>query len=662
MYIKVILQNIRRNLKNYTIYFVTLAIITGVFYSFNALQSQVALNQTSITKRVLYKTMNQYISVSSVLLAIIMAFLIVYTNQFLLRRRKKEIGIYLLLGMKKRRVSAIIVGEILIIGIIGLIVGTCIGFGISQVLSVICIKMFEVKVTGFKILISLTALKKTILYFGIIYVIVMLINISSISKLKLLDLLTASRKNEYFQEYSKKTYMGIFAVGILILSAVGYIGLYGDIYKLNLGWLLVAVIVGVMCIFFSVISIIIVAIKERPNSYLKQLNMFILRQLSSKMQSNFISMTVVTILLMGTICIISTGISVSLTMNANAQKATPYDMSIMAYRKGAEQPVDIYTYQKNEGMPLDKYLKDWIQMTLYESDFKYKDILLGKENQLWSADKKIPELGVPIMLLSDYNKALTLQGLEELSLEDDECLINCNYKGTKQLVQEFMDKVDTITIEDIPMKLKNKKCLNYIVLLTSVGNNDRGTIIVPDSMRRYLTAQADMLVGNYNAGVDTNEVLNSLIKMVENPDTNFRYITKEMMYDMYYGSRAVLTFVCCYVGIVFLFVCVTVLAVQQLCETADNIQRYGMLRKLGASSKVLNKALFKQLATYFLLPLVIGGSYSMIGIKKAITIIEDFINVSISVNMTFTIIVFLVIYSSYFIITYIACRRMISEG
>lgn len=662
MYIKVILENIKKNLKDYVIYFVTLAIVIGIFYSFNAIQSQKALGDLSITMSIFYESMNKYIMVLSVALAIIMAFLIVYANQFILKRRKKELGIYFILGMKKKRVSSILVGEIFIIGLVALIVGLTLGVGISQVLSVICIKMFQANVEAFEILFSVQAMKKTIIYFGIIYIIVILMNIRNISKLKLIDLILANRKNERFDEYNKKVYIGMFVLAVGILGIIGYMVYYStSILKLNIGLVMLLITISTMLLFFSITSVVIIFIKQKSSIYYKKLNMFVLRQMGSKLQSNFISMTVVTILLMLTICIISTGISIALTMNENAKEATPYDMSVIVNNTNTED-MDVYQRVLDEDIPLNKYLKSWTQITQYSSEFKYRDLFLGKEIELWGIDKNIPDLGMIVVLVSDYNKALKLQGVEEISLNDNEFLINCNYKGTRHIVENFMNAKDSITIDNITLKLRNKVCLTNTITLTGVGNNDRGTIIVPDSMKEHLKREYDILLGQYNEGVVSDEVVSQLGKLVVDLSKGFRYNTKSMMYEFYYGGTALISFLCCYIGFVFLLICVALLALQQLCQTTDNIYRYGMLRKLGATPKIINKALFKQVSTYFFMPLVIGGGYSLVGIKKMIEIVESFLNMNIAVNMIFTIIVFLVIYGTYFIITYLSCKRIVKEN
>ena len=141
----------------------------------------------------------------------------------------------------------------------------------------------------------------------------------------------------------------------------------------------------------------------------------------------------------------------------------------------------------------------------------------------------------------------------------------------------------------------------------------------------------------------------------------YRYAEKNMMYDMFYGLNALVSFLCCYIGLIFLLICAALLALKQLTETTDNIYRYGLLRKLGAGKKQINRTLLFQTAIFFAAPLVVAGIYSAVLMGKAMEIVEEFMNIHISTNMVFTVVIFLMVYGSYFIATYLSCKRMVTE-
>ena len=141
----------------------------------------------------------------------------------------------------------------------------------------------------------------------------------------------------------------------------------------------------------------------------------------------------------------------------------------------------------------------------------------------------------------------------------------------------------------------------------------------------------------------------------------YRYAEKNMMYDMFYGLNALISFLCCYIGLIFLVICAALLALKQLTETTDNIYRYGLLQKLGAKKEQINRTLLSQTAIFFAAPLAVAGIFSAVLMGKAMEIVEEFMNIHISTNLGFTVVLFLVVYGSYFLATYLSCKRMVVE-
>lgn len=197
--------------------------------------------------------------------------------------------------------------------------------------------------------------------------------------------------------------------------------------------------------------------------------------------------------------------------------------------------------------------------------------------------------------------------------------------------------------------------------MTQVGNNDRGTLILPDSTAQKLEKDMNILLVKYREQTDSDEVLQKLIPIGLDESHGYRYTEKNMMYDMYYGSSALLVFLCCYIGLVFLMICAALLALKQLTETADNVYRYTLIRKLGADDRQIDRTVFFQTAVFFAAPLVVAGVFSAVLLRKAIEMIEEFMNIHISSNVVFTVVLFLVVYGGYFLAAYLSCRRMVRE-
>ena len=193
---KISLKNIKKSFKDYAIYFFTLILGVAIFYVFNAIDSQTVLMNVTSSTREIIKLMTSMLSGVSVFVAFILGFLIIYASRFLMKRRHKEFGIYLTLGMSKRKISMILFFETMIIGLISLIVGLILGAGLSQLMSILVANMFEADMTNYEFIFSTDACIKTLIYFGIMYLIVMIFNTINVSRCKLIDLLDASKKSE----------------------------------------------------------------------------------------------------------------------------------------------------------------------------------------------------------------------------------------------------------------------------------------------------------------------------------------------------------------------------------------------------------------------------------------------------------------------------------
>ena len=202
-------------------------------------------------------------------------------------------------------------------------------------------------------------------------------------------------------------------------------------------------------------------------------------------------------------------------------------------------------------------------------------------------------------------------------------------------------------------------CSAYV--MTSVGNNDRGTLIVPDSVIASLEKDVNALLVQYEPNADSNEILQKMIPIGLDSTHGYRYAEKNMMYETFYGLDALVSFLCCYIGLVFLLICAALLALKQLTETTDNVYRYGLLQKLGAGRWQIDHTLFVQTAVFFAIPLVVAGVYSAFLIGKAMAVVEEFMNIHIATNIGLTIVLFLLVYGSYFLATYLSCKRIVTE-
>lgn len=269
MSFKLAFKNMKRNIKDYVIYFLTLVLGVAIFYIFNSMDAQQASMILSESKRQIIDLMLQALGIVSVFVTIVLGFLIVYSNNFLVKRRKKEFGLYMLLGMGKRNVSMILLLETFLIGMFSLVIGLIVGIFGSQLMSVVVAKMFEADLTGFKFIFSEEALIKTVMYFAIIYILVMILNIFAASKYKLIDLLNASKKSEKIILRNSMFSIFLFIASIAILGFAYYKAITGITKTMSTDFL-VAIgmgIVGTFIFFYIIVKLSRFENKERLHKY-----------------------------------------------------------------------------------------------------------------------------------------------------------------------------------------------------------------------------------------------------------------------------------------------------------------------------------------------------------------------------------------------------------
>ena len=661
---KLIIKNVRKNIRDYLIYFLTLMISVSVFYAFNSISDQPAFSEMGMTKTLLYDQLGILLSTLTVLIAVVLAFLIIYANQFLLKRRKKELGLYMVLGMKKGRISQIFAGETFCVGVIALVTGLCLGVALSQGISLVALKLFAIELSKFQLVFSMGAFQKTALCFAVIFLLVMTFNVWSVSSVQLIDLLTAGRKNETSQNRSRLLPVLLFLVSLACILSSGVMFYRNGILPSRenrsfqvAGILLVA---GTFLFFYSLSTVFVQILRANSNVYLRGLNTFLVRQIGSKIRTNYFIMTIVCGLLTVTICAVSVGVSTALAMNELSGSATPYDLNVLS-NVSMDGDSSILEYLASKDADLSSYAENMEQISIYEADFTYGSLFEGQNVELWPIDEGISDSGVSVLAVSDFNRALAMQGKEPVALTENQYLLNCNYKGTFQYVEKALESHADLVLAGIPLQRASDTVLEETYFMTSVGNNDRGSLIVPDAVVHSLTKDVNVLLVQYRPDADSDAVLQKMIPIGLDDTHGYRYAEKNMMYDMFYGLNALISFLCCYIGLIFLLICAALLALKQLTETTDNIYRYGLLQKLGAKKEQINRALLSQTAIFFAAPLAVAGIFSAVLMGKAMEIVEEFMNIHISTNMVFTVVLFLVVYGGYFLATYLSCKRMVVE-
>ena len=336
----------KKSIKDYAIYFLTLVLGVAIFYMFNSLDSQQAMLEVSESTRDLIELMINMLGVISVFIAIILGFLIVYANNFLINRRKKEFGIYMTLGMGRRQISKIILLETILVGFLSLIVGLFVGVFASQFMSILVAKLFEADMTEYTFVFSMNSCIKTCVYFAIMYLAVMIFNTLTISRYKLINLLTATKKNEKIRIKNPIVSVIILIIAVCILG-YAYWKVTAGISNLNtiekmLGPIIMGII-GTVLVFWSLSGFILKMIQSRKKTYLKGTNMFVLRQLNNKINTTVVSMSVICLMLFVTITVLSSSLSLKNTMSKDLEEMTPADLNLYKTANLPESYENYYT-------------------------------------------------------------------------------------------------------------------------------------------------------------------------------------------------------------------------------------------------------------------------------------------------------------------------------
>ena len=221
-------------------------------------------------------------------------------------------------------------------------------------------------------------------------------------------------------------------------------------------------------------------IKRFDSIYFHKYNSFKVRQLFKQADQNAITIAILSFCMALSMTLLTVSGSAYNAVSNELQKYIPYSMSIIQSVDGSNSmaSVSIKSKLREDSFDFSNIKKD-TEITIYASNLLYKDIL--DTSQLWSLDKDLGDRTVPIISVSDYNKTLSLQGRKGISLNDGEYFVNANYKGTEKQIQKFVKSTKTLLIGNQKLKLASPQVLSNVYVMTSVGNNDRGTLVVPDN-------------------------------------------------------------------------------------------------------------------------------------------------------------------------------------
>ncbi len=665
MYVKLAIKNVKKSFKDYAVYFFTLIVGISIFYMFNSIESQTLMLELTNTKHEMLETMSQVLSIISVFVAFILAFLIIYASGFLMKRRKKEFGIYMLLGMKKRKISRIILAETLLVGIISLIVGLVIGIGLSQLMSVVVANMFEANMTNFAFTFSTSALLKTCIYFAIIYILIMIFNVISVNRCKLIDLINSKKKSEKVKLKNMTLCVIIFLIAVAML---GYAYYNVTINRDNLvkeSQVLMQIILGIVStflIFWSLSGMLLKIVMTMKKTYYKGINAFITKQLSSKINTTVISTTIICLMLFVTICIFSTSMSLNDAMNDKIAELPNVDIEISKNKDG--KGCSIQDEFKQNNIDMEKYFKEIHSLDIYITNQVTQKDVLGEIIPEVLEENPSMKLALDgeeqLIKISEYNEIAKLLGKETFELEDNQYIIISDQEYMSRIRSKALKNKPILNINGKQYSPKYEETKNVNLEIDSDMKNT-GIIVLPDNAVSENMKVINKVFANYNTSdkKEKLEVEKEVKKEIE--DFGHTYsITRQELADSSIGFGAMVVFLGLYLGIVFLISSGAIIALKELSESNDNKERYDVLKKIGCSEKVINRALFKQIGLFFAFPLLLAVIHSVPGISAASYMIENMGKGNMLTSIIITAGFIVLIYGGYFLISYFSSKRIIN--
>lgn len=674
---KLALGNVKKSVRDYAIYFITIAFGVCIFYIFNSIESQQAMMETSAGQRLALNLLGGFMNAFSVFISAALCFLIIYANNFLIKRRKKEFGVYLILGMEKSAISLILVIETVVVGIAGLFTGLFMGVFVSQGMALVTARLLNSVVSTYHFVFSASAVGETVIYFGLTFLLTLVFNVMTINRQKLIDLLNSGRKNEQFTPPRFALSIALFILTVVLFGITYYL-MSSDSFLTNMLVFLTTVIlatVGTFLFFFSLSGFLLRFVQQRKGLYLRNLNMFALRQIASKMHTNYVSMTFVCIMLTFAICTLSSGTSVAGSIMADQATNAPFDATVVFQRDTGKENetlvpyerLDVAAMMRNEGVDLATFADKWLALPLYESPVNLS---------MPTLEGNSVEIATKVIKLSDYNALLALRGEQPIALGSGSYAVHANLPSDarREVLTTYLAQQPSLDFNGVTLTADSSN-LYTTMNQTTPTRVEHIELIVPDEYvekdgKSLLPVVQTLLNIDYRkdagdaATVDSKlgEIFgNRVVVSGDGVDLGCLLSTRTDVRQVGSSATTIVAYVALYLGMVFLLASAAMLAIAQLSEASDNISRYRLLAKIGTEEKMLRGALFSQIAIYFGAPLLLAIVHSIAGISAlsamfAVLKGKDILNGSVIAAL-----IIVAVYGAYFLATYIGSKGIINR-
>lgn len=682
LYIKLAWGNLRRALKDFTVYFVTLMLSVSLFYSFNTLTNQAFFVELSSSTSRLVLRMAELIAGLSIFLMIVIGILIVYANVFFMRRRVREFATYLLLGMKKSSLTFVILIENFIVGICALIVGLLVGVVVSQFSSLAVLKLFNSPVERFHFLLVPQAMIFTACMFGVVFVLSTLCATFVISRTRLSVLFRSSFASDRFKIKNPWITLVLFVVSILLIAQAYHMFSY-EVLTANGGgeflWCTALVVLGTALFFYSVSTAFTQIARAIKPLYYRGLNLYVVRQFASRINSSWISMTMICATIFIALCTLSIGFTAVASVRSQETLMCPTDFIADFHCKDGYQSVQtdkLVSLMAEEIPSWNTTVRSTTQLTSYtlgETDNVYtianliSDCGLSKEKALDGVPADAVDMPVYFVGVSEYNKFRALAGLQPIELSDNEVRF-ASYPSLADQTDDLAASEKTVTLGNTYHNVRIKQKLK-ISDLAGLPSNPC-SLIVPDAWVHTMKPQQTRLFAQfYTSSKEINEQFSQELAhgnkhkegiLGQNNAYHLRAMNTVLRYELLEGAlsiRVMGTFVAVYTGIILLITSAAILSIQQLSELAYMRKSYTKLLQLGATSTCCSGTIFTQLGIWFMLPCALAISHAFC-IMKEMDALYRLMGTDAEAKqwLFITAGIVLAIYALYFIMTFVIVR------
>jgi putative ABC transport system permease protein len=666
MLAKLAFGNMRKLLHDYAVYFLTLVLGVAVFYAFNTMSVQGDFLRGDVGETL--SQVGQILDGLTVFLAVILGFLMVYANNFLMRRRKKELGLYQVLGMRTGQVNVVLALETLLVAAVSFGVGIALGVLVSQVLLFVTARMFATTVQHFSFFFSTDAFMLTLVCFGVIFVVMMLFNWITLRRVRLIDLMSSARQNE--KQFVRRLPLSIVLTGAgLVLMGVAYWRLIRDGFPMDNsmqgGFIITTVMVaaGTFVFFYGLAGTLTALLTHMRGFYWRDLHMFTTRQIASRVNTTALSMGVIALILFFAMTAMTTGMSICGAINSMTKQGIPYSASISALPKdGGENPIDLESEVANAGVDLSRIGRHaTARIAVIESELSGEASSYQRMSELTGEDlpKGFERVMVgEVLSVSDYNALRELLGMEPVSLKDGQYLFLCNMDNAKGFVNKALEKGFTATIGGTTLVPARSTVIDDAVVLQDTGAGlTPGIYVVPDSVAATLPTYYNvidvMYAGSTEEGDAALEGLDG--KLADNLGGRVALVgveTSTAVLEDGTSSTGLISYMAIYIGFVLVIACAAILAIQQLSNASDASGSYRTLSELGCSERLVFGSLRSQVALAFVLPLLVGMAHSLCALGVINELVSALGYSDMIGNMTLGLVLFALVYGGYLALTY----------